>query len=83
MDLDIDLKELDREELIIEVIKLRNRIREHRDSTGHQLCWHHPKLWNLLPERTDSKIEVPAWPDFINGCVHYRKSLDEQNQIGQ
>ena len=32
--------------------KLRAGIRKHRDSTGHDLCWHHPDLWELLPERT-------------------------------
>ena len=32
--------------------KLRAGIRAHRDSTGHELCWHHPALWGLLPEGT-------------------------------
>jgi hypothetical protein len=41
-----------REELILEVKKLREGIRKHRDSTGHDLCWHHPELWGLLPENT-------------------------------
>jgi hypothetical protein len=45
---------------------------------GHALCWHHPKLWALLPERTEPHIAVPAWPQFMRGCVHYRQSLDEQ-----
>ena len=36
--------------LVAEVKKLRAGIREHRDSTGHDLCWHHPDLWALLPE---------------------------------
>jgi hypothetical protein len=77
MEKDEDLVQLSREQLIEEVKKLRAGIREHRDSTGHDLCWHHPKLWNLLPERTDPKIEIPEWPEFIRGCVQYRKSLDE------
>lgn len=75
---DIDLNKLGKEELIAEVIKLRNGIREHRDSTGHELCWHHPKLWALLPEITEQQIAVPEWPVFMRGCIHYRKSLDEQ-----
>jgi hypothetical protein len=77
MDEDLDLKTKD--ELIAEVRRLRNAIREHRDSSGHELCWHHPALWNLLPEKTDPKIEVPAWPDFLQGCLRYRQSLDEQS----
>jgi hypothetical protein len=32
------------------VKKLRQGIRRHRDSTRHELCWHHPALWGLLPE---------------------------------
>jgi hypothetical protein len=75
---DDDLRQFTMEQLIEEVIKLRNGIREHRDSSGQQLCWHHPKLWNLLPEKTNPKIEVPDWPEFMKGCIRYRKSLDNQ-----
>lgn len=75
---DEDLPLLTKEELINEIVDLRNAVREHRDSSGQELCWHHPKLWNLLPEKTDLKIEVPAWPEFMAGCVRYRKSLDEK-----
>jgi len=42
---------------------MRAGIRAHRDSTGHALCWHHPALWNLLPERTDPLPTVPTWPE--------------------
>jgi len=75
---DEDLEALDREALIEEVKRLRAAIREHRDSSGQELCWHHPKLWGLLPERTDPLPEVPAWPQFLRGCVKYRESLDRQ-----
>lgn len=75
---DSDLINFSTEELIAEVIKLRHGIREHRDSTGHELCWHHPKLWDLLPEKTNPEIAVPEWPLFMQGCIHYRRSLDEQ-----
>jgi hypothetical protein len=43
-----------------------------------ELCWHHPKLWGLLPEKTDPQPKVPDWPQFLRGCVRYRQSLDEQ-----
>jgi hypothetical protein len=76
--MDEDLPSLTREELIAEVQRLRAGIRAHRDSTGHELCWHHPKLWSLLPERSDPQPEVPAWPQFLRGCIRYRQSLDEQ-----
>jgi hypothetical protein len=76
MDEDLDL--FTRDELIAEVKKLRAGIREHRDSTKHELCWHHPGLWGLLPENVDPDIAVPAWPQFLRGCLRYRESLDTQ-----
>ena len=51
--MDNDLQNMSRENLIAEVQKLRDGIRHHRDSTKHKLCWHHPDLWGLLPEKTD------------------------------
>jgi hypothetical protein len=77
--MDEDLIALTREELITEVRRLRAGIRAHRDSTGQELCWHHPALWGLLPEKTDPLPTVPAWPEFMRGCVRYRASLDEQS----
>jgi hypothetical protein len=76
--MDTDLDQMTREELIAEVQKLRDGIRQHRDRSGHDLCWHHPDLWSLLPEQTDPLPVVPAWPQFMQGCIRYRQSLDEQ-----
>jgi hypothetical protein len=76
--MDDDLDMMDREALVAEVRKLRAAIREHRDASGHDLCWHHPAMWALLPEKTDPAIAVPPWPKFLRGCVRYRQSLDEQ-----
>ncbi|MEP6835661.1 MAG: hypothetical protein ABJB74_19900 [Gemmatimonas sp.] len=74
--MDDDLSKLTRTELIAEVQRLRNGIREHRDSSGQDLCWFHPQLWGLLPERTDPHPAIPTWPKFMAGCVQYRQSLD-------
>ena len=76
--MDDDLDRMSREQLIDEVKRLRHGVREHRDSTRHQLCWHHPALWGLLPEKTDPLPTVPTWPEFLRGCLRYRQSLDEQ-----
>ncbi len=76
--MDNDLEQMTREELMVEVKKLRQGIREHRDSSRHELCWHHPELWGLLPETTDPLPVVPEWSEFMRGCVKYRESLDEQ-----
>lgn len=77
-DLDDDLNTMSREQLEAEVRRLRQGIRAHRDSSGHDLCWHHPQLWGLLPERIEPDIAVPPWPKFLRGCVKYRESLERQ-----
>ena len=76
--MDEDLEKRSREELIAEVKRLRAGIRAHRDSTEHELCWHHPQLWNLLPEKTTPEVAVPPWPKFLRGCLHYRESLERE-----
>ena len=76
--MDEDLHAMSRERLIEEVKRLRGAIRVHRDGSGHELCWHHPALWSLLPEKTDPLPTVPTWPEFLRGCVRYRQSLDDQ-----
>ena len=74
-----DLDALSREQLIDgseEVARTASASTAIR--TGHGLCWHHPQLWGLLPEKTDPQPAVPAWPKFMAGCIRYRQSLDEQ-----
>ena len=76
--LDDDLDAMSREVLIAEVKRLRQGIRAHRDSTGQELCWHHPQLWGLLPERIEPDVAVPPWPKFLRGCLRYRESLERE-----
>lgn len=76
--MDQDLDSMSRIELMDEVRRLRNGIRQHRDTSLHELCWHQPDLWGLLPEKTDPLPVVPEWPEFLKGCIRYRQSLDEQ-----
>jgi len=75
---DDDLARLAPDELLAEARRLRAAIRAHRDASGHDLCWHHPAMWDLLPDKQPPTIEVPEWPQFMRGCVRYRASLDEQ-----
>lgn len=76
--MDEDLEAMSPERLLAEVKRLRAGIRAHRDASGHDLCWHHPQLWELLPERIDQDIAVPPWPKFLRGCLRYRESLERQ-----
>jgi hypothetical protein len=74
--MDDDLEILDHASLVAEVKRLRAGIREHRDSSGHNLCWHQPQLWSLLPEGITGLPTVPMWPQFMRGCIKYRESLE-------
>ena len=76
--MDEDLDRMSREDLVAEARRLREGIRVHRDSSGQELCWHHPALWGLLPEKQDPVPSVPEWPEFLRGCIRYRQSLDDQ-----
>ncbi len=76
--MDEDISTLSREALVAEVKRLRAGIREHRDSSMHSLCWHHPQLWGLLPEPIPRDLAVPEWPQFLRGCVRYRESLERE-----
>lgn len=76
--MDDDLEALSRDQLIAEVRRLRAGIRAHRDSSGHELCWHHPQLWGLLPEKLRPEVAVPPWPNFLRGCLRYRESLERE-----
>jgi hypothetical protein len=76
--MDEDLDGMDRTALVAEVKRLRAGIRDHRDSTGQELCWHHPQLWGLLPEQVTPEVAVPPWPRFLRGCVRYREALERE-----
>lgn len=75
---DDDLEGLSASDLRGKVMDLRNAIRRHRDSSGHDLCWYVPELWALLPEGYDPKPSVPPTCEFLERCAAYRKSLEEK-----
>lgn len=75
--MDDDIKLMCVEELRAEILKLRYAIRRHRDSSGHDLCWYHPELWDVLPEKVEPKPEVPPTEEFLHHCRLYRESLNK------
>lgn len=74
--LDEDLEALSHEQLVAEVKRLRAGIRHHRDASGHDLCWYHPELWGLLPDRLDPQPKIPPVGEFLERCAAYRATLD-------
>jgi hypothetical protein len=77
-DPDKDLDAMDHATLLAAARAMRQAIRTHRDSSGHELCWHHPDMWALLPDAPAGGQVVPEWPQFMRGCIRYRQSLDQQ-----
>jgi len=73
--MDEDVAQMSHEQLINKVNALRPGIRQHRDSTRHELCWHHPALWGLLPEKTDPVPVVLDWSQFIQGLCEVDELL--------
>jgi hypothetical protein len=80
-DPDADLDSMSHPDLLSAARAMRHAIRIHRDTSGHELCWHHPDLWALLPDTPTGGQIVPDWPQFMRGCIRYRQSLD--NQLAQ
>jgi hypothetical protein len=77
-DPDADLDALSQAALLAQARRMRAAIRAHRDASGHDLCWHQPDLWTLLPDPPKGGQAVPDWPQFLRGCILYRASLDRQ-----
>ena len=77
-DPDADLDQMERPALLAAARAMRAAIRAHRDASGHDLCWHHPGLWSLLPDSGDGRPVVPEWPAFMRGCIAYRSALDRE-----
>jgi hypothetical protein len=73
-----DLDAMSHAALLAHAREMRAGIRAHRDASGHDLCWHHPELWALLPDAPEGGQVVPDWPQFLRGCILYRASLDRQ-----
>jgi hypothetical protein len=77
-DYDEDLQSMNEEELRAEVKKLRAGVRQHRDASGHNLCWYVPELWNLLPDQMVPQPVVPTTEEFLHCCKIYRESLNKK-----
>ena len=75
--MDEDLESMTLEQLKEVARNLRAGIRQHRDATGHNLCWYVPELWNLLPDKKDPDPNIPPTEEFLCNCKKYRLSLEK------
>lgn len=80
LNVDKDLESMSKDKLIAEAKKLRAGIRQHRDASGHNLCWYVPELWNLLPEKVKPQPQVPPLPEFMHNCAAYHLSLSKKSK---
>lgn len=46
--------------------------------TLESVCWYQPGLWDLLPKKYAPSPPCRIWPEFMQGCVKYRRSFDVQ-----
>ena len=69
---DGELSTLSREELIAEVVGLRNIIREHRDQRGDDRCWLDDfLLYAALPDRIPALSTLPPKEVFMPSCERF------------
>lgn len=61
---------------------LETAIRKHRAAQGQDLCWLNDiELWDALGDGVTVDRQVPPWPEFIAGCVHYRQMLEKPPRV--
>jgi acyl carrier protein len=65
-------------ELEIEVERLRNAIRLHRDERGHDRCWlDDARLYSVLPEGKKADMVLPCREEFLENCARYWANRQE------
>ena len=70
--MDNDLREMSEQQLIDEVMNLRNGIRKHRDQKGDDNCWLDDfALYGLLPEKIKADPQLPDKELMMVNCSRY------------
>lgn len=71
---------LSREELLSELVKLRNGIRKHRDEKGHDRCQiDDSELYNLLPDGIMADQRLPDDIEFLRNCQRFCSNRRDPN----
>ena len=64
--------------LVSKLEELRSAIKDHREKTGHEMCWENDEeLWQVLGDNIEIDHTPPNWCEFMERCVAYRKSKDK------
>lgn len=65
--------------------QVEDAVRRHRSAQGQDLCWlNDQELWRSLGDNQETPDrQVPPWPDFMAGCVAYRKMLDQGESLNR
>lgn len=71
--IDKDLKNMSKDELQEEAMKLRDAIRQHRDQKGDENCYldSYTYLYGLLPEKLKANPELPDKELMMLNCSRY------------
>lgn len=79
-EIDNDIITMSYGELQIQLLKLRNAIRQHRDEKGHDRCWmDDQRLYEVLPDKIDIDTTLPSRECFLKNCEKFY----ENRQNGQ
>lgn len=77
--LDQDLQNLDLENALKEVVRLREGIRKHRDEHGDDRCWlDDERLYGLLPDNVKAVTGLPDRKTFLSSCERFYDSRQSQ-----
>ncbi len=72
------------DQLQVEIIKLRNIIRYHRDQKGNDRCWLDDEtLYEPLPETADKAQALPTKEVFMEKCARFHSKRQAPNQTKQ
>lgn len=71
--MDDDLRGMSEQQLIDEIMKLREGIRKHRDQKGDENCWLDDQfyLYGLLPEKINAEPQLPDKDLMMLNCSRY------------
>jgi len=68
--MDADLEGMSRDQLVVEVKRLRHGMRQHGDSTGHELCLVPSGALVAATRAIRLPSRHPDWPEFLRGCKY-------------